>query len=511
MKKTVAAILTALLAAFVPAGCGQTFVPAEPEEVVLESEAAVEVAQISEVIPTPTPEPTPEPFQEYDIRLMAVGDNLMHMGIVHTGEQADGTRNYDILFEGISDYLALADIKMINQETIFGGNQLGFSGFPLFNSPTEVGDAVVKAGFNVVTQATNHTADQGLNGITHCISYWNQFPEVLVSGLGGEDRPDIPIFEIDGFKFAILNYTYGPNMGTIPKSIQPYLKMLCNYNPGNGIIDFTSINPQVLEDIAQAKEMADFVIVAPHWGTEYQIKPSSYQEKFALQMTEAGADIIIGTHPHVPQPIEWITADNGNRCLCYYSLGNYVSTQRELNSLLEGMAWIVFHVTEDGIFLDEEQTGVVPIVCHYKSGPVRFVGVYPLTEYSEEMAQTHGVRSYGALNLHYKDLLTRSREIFRDKIVIPAGIYGDEAIDPTDIFGEVPDTPLYIPGARPVTPSGGGTGNGNAQAQNNVTASPVSPEEGCSGVPLLPVEDDEEEWEEPDDEPETPAEDDEAA
>ena len=111
-------------------------------------------------VPVPTPEPTPTPFPEHDITLMAVGDNLMHLGIVASGKQEDGTYDFSMLFQGISPFLNAADIRIINQETVMGGNSRGFSGFPYFNSPTEVGDAIADAGFNVVLHASNHTADQ---------------------------------------------------------------------------------------------------------------------------------------------------------------------------------------------------------------------------------------------------------------------------------------------------------------------------------------------------------------
>ncbi|MBQ3907505.1 MAG: CapA family protein, partial [Lachnospiraceae bacterium] len=129
--------------------------------------------------PTATPTPTPEP----ELTLMALGDNLMHMGIVNTGKQKDGTRNYDFLFEDLHDFIDLADVSVINQETIFGGNDLGFSGYPYFNSPTEVGDAIVNAGFDVVLQATNHTLDQKQEGVQHCMNFWAQYPEILMVGL----------------------------------------------------------------------------------------------------------------------------------------------------------------------------------------------------------------------------------------------------------------------------------------------------------------------------------------
>lgn len=383
------------------------------------------------------PEPDfPEVPQEYDITLMAVGDNLLHMGIVNTGKQSDGTRNYDFLFDGIRDFLANADIKIINQETIFGGNQLGFHGYPKFNSPSEVSDAIANAGFNVVLQATNHTADQGLNGIQNCLDLWKTHPEILIAGLHEpfareslhtpdseesnlsaptipEEYPanQIPLLQIKGCTFAFLNYTYGPNSASVSAAITDRMDMLCAVNETSRRIDFTTINPQVLADIALADTLADVVVVCPHWGTEYATVPSSYQEKFAMQMTEAGADVIIGTHPHVVQPITWIEAANGSRALCYYSLGNYVSTQQNAKSMLEGLAWVTFHVSENGVSITEERTGVIPLVCHYSSGPVRLKNVYLLENYTEKLAQSHGIIAYGGVPFHLTSLQKWSDEI----------------------------------------------------------------------------------------------------
>lgn len=356
-----------------------------------------------------------EIFEEYDIRLMAVGDNLMHMGVVRSGEQKDGSLDYSFLYKGISDYLNKADIKIINQETILAGNERGFSGYPYFNSPTEVGDAIADAGFNVVLHASNHAADQGTDGLICCANYWSEkHPEVLMTGIhaNAEDLRDIPILTIGDIKFAILNYTYSPNMEVIPESLEGHLNLLCGYNEKTNQLDFTTLNKNVLNDIAHATILADVVIVCPHWGTEYVTTPSSYQKEFARQMAEAGADVIIGAHPHVPQPIEWVTADNGNRSLCYYSLGNFVSTQKDGISMLEGMAWVTFHVTEDGIEISEDKTGVFPMVCQYKSAPVRASGVYMLENYPEELAEKHGIRSYGGVNLKAEDLDKWSKEIF---------------------------------------------------------------------------------------------------
>ena len=355
----------------------------------------------------------PEAFLDSDLPLLAVGDNLMHMGVVYSGKQADGSLDYSFLYEGISDFLEHADIKIINQETILGGNERGFSGFPHFNSPTEVGDAIANSGFNVVLHASNHAADQGVEGLFACADFWDKYPDVLMTGIYAdkEKAGEIPLLTVDGITFAILNYTYGPNMETLPKSLEGHLNLLCNYNANTYQMDFTTLHPQVLTDIQKAKELADIVIVCPHWGTEYVTTPSIYEQEFALQMTEAGADLIIGTHPHVVQPVEWITAENGNRALCFYSLGNYVSTQKGGISMLEALAWVTFHVDEDGVSILEDKTGVIPLVCHYTSSPVRIKNIYPLEDYTSELASSHGIHSYGGVNLTLEDLTGWSEEI----------------------------------------------------------------------------------------------------
>lgn len=382
--------------------------------------------------PVPTPEPTPTPFPEYDINLMALGDNLMHMGIVNTGRQSDGTYDYTFMFEHLSSFLSEAEIKITNQETIFGGNNLGFSGYPAFNSPTQLGDAIAAAGFNVVLHATNHTTDKGLAGLEHCLSFWEQYPEVLVCGMNYPDSSsEIPILKIGDVSFAVLNYTYGNNHSVLNKEYHGRLEMLCNYDRETGAMDFTTLNPEVIEEIQIAKTLADVVIVCPHWGTEYQTTPSKYQRKFAEQIAAAGADLIIGTHPHVVQPVEWITSEDGRKTLCYYSLGNYVSTQKQPICMLEGMAWVTFHVAEDGVTISEESTGVVPLICHYTSGPERLENVYLLEEYTEEMALRHGIWQYGGVPFHLADMQSNTEAIFGDWVLQSADILPKETLEET--------------------------------------------------------------------------------
>ena len=354
--------------------------------------------------------------EEYEITLMAVGDNLMHMGVVYAGKQEDGSLDYSFLYEGISDLIRAADIRILNQETILGGNERGFSGYPLFNSPTQTGDAIAGAGFNVVLHATNHAADQKISGIDNCINFWHTaHPEVLLTGIHppldtADAVPALPLLHIKGVTFAILNYTYGPNYGSASRELASRLNILCAVDEKSRKIDFTTLNPQVLSDIQLAETLADVVIVCPHWGTENAIAPSSYQRKFAQQMTEAGADLILGTHPHVVQPVEWVLAENGNVSLCYYSLGNYVSTMKSPRNMLEAMAWVTFRATAAGVGIVPDKTGALPLVCHYTSGPVRAKGIWPLEEYTPEMAASHGILPYGGVRLSYDDLVKWSAE-----------------------------------------------------------------------------------------------------
>jgi poly-gamma-glutamate synthesis protein (capsule biosynthesis protein) len=143
-------------------------------------------------------------------------------------------------------------------------------------------------------------------------------------------------------------------------------------------------------DIKAVDKMVDFVVVFPHWGNEYQMSASDYQTELALKMCEWGADAIIGSHPHVVQPCEWIESDNGNECVVYYSLGNFVSRQKETKNLLGGLAGLEFSKIDGEKSIKARFT---PIVTHYDYNSRNFV-VHRLREYSDELAKAHGINLY---------------------------------------------------------------------------------------------------------------------
>lgn len=409
------------------------------------------------------PEPEEEPFEEFDIHVMMVGDDLLHMGLVNQGIQADGSRNYDFLFKDILEFVDAADIAIINQESPIGGNDRGFSGYPAFNSPTEAADAIAKAGFDVVLTATNHTYDQGLSGLIYFHDYFYKYPQISVVGthssltedsrtshrgsywlekygVSPNDRPRFDdlelepedqvntsafvIREVNGVKIAILNYTYSHNWATWANGLDGYLNRLCAYDPATRELDFDTINPEVLEDIKLAREVCDIVIVCPHWGYEYSFEPCAYQKDFARQMIDAGADVIIGAHPHIVEPVEYITTENGNSGLCYYSLGNFIHCQVPNYTSFEGMAWVTIHVDKDGAKVDLDNSGALPMVEYQTWSPLYIQGVYPLEDFTAEMAANHAsnFRSGGSMNL---DLLHQwDNNLFGEYSLTRADILG---------------------------------------------------------------------------------------
>lgn len=354
-----------------------------------------------------------------EVSLMAVGDNLIHTAVWQSGLQPDGTHDYTLLYSDLAPYLETCDLKVINQETIFGGDEKGLQDYPVFNSPQAIGDTLEEVGFNVVLHASNHGFDMGLDGLLNCVSFWkNSHPDMTVLGIyeTQEEQSRIPVIEINGIKFALLNYTYSHNAETFSTKAEGHLNMLCNYDANSRYIDFNTIHPQVLDDIRRAESMADFTIVFPHWGIEYTMEATSQEIAFARQMTEAGADLIIGTHPHVIQPVEWVTADNGNRALCYYSLGNYTSAQDGVAQMLGGMANLTIVQDESGTYIREDSIKAIPLVTHFIypgwTGSSVVESTYLLEHYTEEQAAGHGLRNAWGIVLTKDELLSLAQDTF---------------------------------------------------------------------------------------------------
>lgn len=314
---------------------------------------------------------------EQELNLIAVGDNLLHTQVIRSGLGSDGTYNFSHLFDGIKEELNESDVAIINQETILCDASLGYTGYPTFGSPFEVGEAIVEAGFDVILQANNHTMDKGYAGIEDTIAFWKQYEEMVTVGINETEDPmeRLGLITKQGITIAVLNYTYGLNGLSVPKG-KDYLV--------NTLLD----REQIQKDIALAKEISDFVIVCPHWGSEYVYQPTQQQKEWTRFFANEGVDLILGSHPHVLQPVEWVENEDGtHRMLVYYSLGNFVSNQDAMARMLGGMAKVKL-VRRDGKVVIEEAS-IEPLVTHtYYDNKQRFT-TYLLKEYDTEMAVDH--------------------------------------------------------------------------------------------------------------------------
>lgn len=310
--------------------------------------------------------------------LLFAGDVLLHRTVRESGAIPGGGYRYDHLFSHVQREIAAADLAVINQETLSAGEAFGLSGYPCFNAPTALADAIAGAGFRAVLLANNHAMDRGAEGLHACRRYYTEhFPSVTVCGVTeseAEER-EIPVFSLGNIRVAILNYTYGTNGIPLPDN-RPFLVHL--------------LTPErARREIAAARQIADFVVVCPHWGTEYQGEPDSEQVSYAALFAEAGADLVVGTHPHVIQPIAWLDGKEGHRTLVYYSLGNFVSAAMVSEAgagerLLGGMAKI--RLQKKNGTTEIAESSVIPIVTQVGTSPPR-VTVYPFSEYTPAMAE----------------------------------------------------------------------------------------------------------------------------
>lgn len=329
------------------------------------------------IAPTPAPD-MPEPTK-VQLSLVAAGDNLIHGPIYRQAKARTGGTGFDFTYayQHIADYIADADLAFINQETPLGGTELGLKSYPMFNSPQELGDHMVALGFNLVSMATNHILDAGERGLLNSVAFWRGQCDVIMAGVAANAEDDtLQVLNCKGVEVALLAYTYGTNGLSLPKNSEAVVHL----------IDDEAIK----SDVAAAREAADIVIVSMHWGVEYQAEPNAEQQRLAQLVADAGADIIIGTHPHVVQTAAMLDAADGRRVPVFYSLGNLISAQNKPATMLGALAEVdMTYDTADGT-LTIDYMGVVPVVNHF-TGSYDDITVYPLAEYTDELAAQHGV------------------------------------------------------------------------------------------------------------------------
>lgn len=265
--------------------------------------------------------------KSYEVSLVMVGDNLIHSSIYKDANKNANYDGYDFkpMYTYIKEIVQNYDLAYYNQETILGGEELGLSDYPTFNSPYEVGDAMIDAGFNLVSLATNHTMDRGEKAIINSCNYWKDKEGVMTAGsyCSQEDRDKAYIMEKNNISYSLLSYTYGTNGIAVPSG-KEYLVNVWPTNGNNPDNDsaYQDYKKIVKEDIDRVRDQVDVLMVAMHWGVEYTHTPTVYQKDMAQFLADCGVDIIIGSHPHVVMPVTWI-----DDTLVIYSLGNLISAQ----------------------------------------------------------------------------------------------------------------------------------------------------------------------------------------
>ncbi len=336
-----------------------------------------------------------------NLTLIAVGDNLIHGPIYRQANERSNNSGFDFrpAYQQIASYLAEADLALMNQETPLGGTELGLSSYPQFNSPQELGEQMIELGFNMFSHANNHVLDAGQRGFNNTIAFWRrQSAEkpVIMAGIAADREDDqLQILQVKDLKIALLAYTYGTNGLRLPKS-------------SSGIIKYLD-DDLICQELDKAIAEANIVIVSVHWGQEYQANANNEQKRLAQLMADNGADIIIGSHPHVLQGVEMLSTPDGRQVPVFYSLGNFISAQNRPDTMLGGMAKVQMVYDKATGKLSLTELGIIPLVTDY-SASYKNITIYPLNSYTEAQANRHGVRaSNSSFSLAYLKKLFNQR------------------------------------------------------------------------------------------------------
>lgn len=328
----------------------------------------------------------------YVAKLYMVGDALIHSTLYQDAKTADGGYDFKPMLELIKPISSKYDLVYYNQETILGGVELGLSNYPRFNSPYEVGDAFIDAGFNLVSLATNHTMDKNEQGVINSVNYWKQHKDKVVysgqwTSFEEREAETSQIYEKNGIKYAFLSYTTWTNGLETPV--------------GKEYLNNVYSDEKAAADIEKVRDKADIIIVAMHWGTEYSLGVDDDQTRIAKYLSSLGVQLIIGAHPHVVEPVEFI---NEGKTLVIYSLGNFISDQEGTERLtgLEMAVTIKKFVDIDDtvtVTLEEPTADLIYTKSYYNRK--RNFKVYPYSQLSDDL-----LRNYNTYYEKYKAIVS---------------------------------------------------------------------------------------------------------
>lgn len=384
-KHSVLSVLISFMLCLLLVACGTDIASA------LSSENIMPMPESVASVPQLASEPEPQP-QEQRVRFSAVGDNLIHEAVYRSAQQKAGGEGYDFSFcyENIQYFFEDFDVNWINQETLVN-DEIPADTYPCFSTPGQLGQAAYDAGWRVFAMSNNHTYDKGAAGVEATLRYWQAMPEdVVYYGLytGREDDSGIALQEVNGITIAYVAFCDGTNGISIPADAQHF-------------VIYTEERAALEHKVRRARELADVVVVSVHWGVENSHNISDNQRYQAQSYADWGADVIIGTHPHVVQGMEWLeSGEDGRPVFVAYSLGNFLSAQSQANQLI-GLALtfdIVRMVQPDGTVeaMRIENVQAHPVVTQYEYNGGSFYQnsrTYLLRDYTEELAKAHNVRN----------------------------------------------------------------------------------------------------------------------
>ena len=360
----------------------------------------------TEAYPTQIPQmAVPEaPVKLRTARIRAVGDLMMHKRQLEIAKQKDGSYDFHPQYAMIADSLADADYTIANLETTVGKyGKMAYSGFPMFNAPESYLDAVKDSGVDFLTLANNHMLDRYFDGMTHTVDLVDQWGFDHGGAYRTPEEQAAPVVvDVNGIKLGMLCYTQMTNG----------MERFCKTDPREYGIDY--LNSKTFEaDVRQLRDAgAEVVIAMPHWGQEYKRKPEANTVALAKKLVAAGVDVVLGSHPHMVQPVEYVTVETGDgetrTGLVAYSLGNFVSN-------------MVVQYTDSGIILDftirEKQdggfeivdVGVVPVFCWRSGSAIRALSSL---KYYDEAPEGMDKGRYARMKASYREL----RDLLDDDI-----------------------------------------------------------------------------------------------
>lgn len=358
--------------------------------------------------------------------VISTGDIMVHSTQLTGAKTSSGEYDFSAFFKETAPYFKAADLAVANLEVTFGGTESGsYSGYPVFNTPDSLADTIKASGLNFLITANNHAYDTGLYGLKRTAQVLKQRGIEFIGTRETTDDPEYAVKEINGIKIGFANFTYETSGKTAGRK---YLNGAIIAGEANDLINSFSYD-RIDEFYATSANMinemksggADYIVFYMHWGNEYKLSPDTWQKTIAQKLSNLGVNMIIGSHPHVIEPVELIRSEDGeSTTVCIYSMGNCVSNQRQeiMDSCPTGHTedGVLFSFTlkkaKDGVTLNS--LDLIPTwVNKYKGGSGYQYTVYPL-ESAEDGSQKYSLDSAAAAKA--------AKSFERTKAIVAAGL-----------------------------------------------------------------------------------------